>query len=237
MSQKSSFTVVIPCYNEEKAIPAFLTELNSFIDLFLINFPLFKLNVLIIDNNSTDQSFQILNAANLKPEIQVLQCQVQGYGAALKFGFLNSKSDYYSFADLDNTYPLSDLVVMLKLMQFKKSDMVLGSRLHLRSEIEFLRLLGNKVYLKITNFLFSAQITDSCSGMRIFSEQVKKDVLSLTQNDLSFSIELTAKALSKKWVIAEYPIAYRHRLGESKLSLFADGFKFLFVLMRVRFFG
>jgi glycosyltransferase involved in cell wall biosynthesis len=237
MPEKSSFTVVIPCYNEEKAVDSFLTELKSFVELFQRNFGHIELKVLIVDNNSTDQSVNLLTKKSIDACVKVISCSTQGYGAALKYGFQQNTSDYYAFADLDNTYPLNDLIMMLKLIQIKNADIILASHLHKNSEMQFLRMIGNLVYLKFTNFLFSSQISDSCSGMRIFNHRIKHDILNLNQSDLSFSIEMTAQALARKWSILEYPIHYRDRLGPSKLSIFADGFRFLFVLLRVKFFG
>lgn len=237
MSQKSSFSLVIPCYNEEKAIPSFLTELGVFIVSFGQNFPETKLNVKIVDNNSSDSSIELLKRQMLPEAIEVVSCSVQGYGAALKFGFSQSTSDYYGFADLDNTYPIEDLIPMLELLRLHQADMALGCRIHAKSDMDPIRRIGNLFYLGFTNLLFNSKISDSCSGMRIFRQSVKNDILELVQNDLSFSIELTAFALLKKWKLIEHPIHYRGRLGDSKLSIFFDGFKFLFVLFKVRIFG
>ncbi len=237
MSQKSSFTVVIPCYNEAESVRNFLIELSDFEKAFTKSYPNTSLSIKIVDNNSTDNSLYLLQQGTLGTATQILKCRSQGYGAALKFGFESSDSDYYAFADLDNTYPLKDLIVMFKLIQVKDAEMVLGARVHDQSEIEPIRRLGNLIYRRLTNLLFSSEISDSCSGMRIFSNRVKSQILALNRSDLSFSIEMTAKALKHGWAILEYPIGYRDRLGKSKLSVPIDGFKFFFVLMRVRFFG
>lgn len=237
MSQKSSFTVVIPCYNEERAMNSFLDELESFVESFQRAFADIRLDIRIVNNNSTDQSLEILSNRELPSCVHVITCLVQGYGAALKAGFESVEADFYAFADLDNTYPLHDLIVMFRLLQHRQADMILGARVHGGSEMDWVRRFGNVFYFKLTNLLFASGLSDSCSGMRIFSKKVKSEVLSLKRRDLSFSIELTAKALSKDWSVIEYPIGYRDRLGSSKLSVFLDGFRFLFVLMRVRFFG
>lgn len=216
---------------------AFLSELSEFSTRFTEVLPQVRLDIKIVDNNSTDRSMEILRQSPMFDRVQVLQCPTQGYGAALKCGFQNSKSDYYAFADLDHTYPLQDLLPMLRLMQHQSADMVLGVRVHSGSQMGWVRWVGNVFYKLMTNVLFASSLSDSCSGMRIFTDRVKTEILELNRSDLSFSIELTAKALQKKWALVEYPIAYRDRLGDSKLSVFSDGLKFLLVLMRVKFFG
>ncbi|MBC7742197.1 MAG: glycosyltransferase, partial [Bdellovibrionaceae bacterium] len=60
MLKKSSFALVIPCYNEEKVIPFFAQELSSFKTAFSAAFPSTDVVVVIVDNNSNDQSTQLL---------------------------------------------------------------------------------------------------------------------------------------------------------------------------------
>ena len=122
---------------------AFLEELRQFIAIFTQNLVDVDLSIKIVDNNSTDRSLDFLKKQNLPKCIEILTCSQQGYGAALKYGFLNSNSDYYAFADLDNTYPLADLIAMLKIMQHKNADMVLGARIHAQADMESLRRFGN----------------------------------------------------------------------------------------------
>ena len=65
--------------------------------------------------------------------------------------------------------------------------------------------------------------------MRVFRSSLKNGVLDLKSNDLSFSIDFTSFVLMNNWKISEYPIFYRDRVGESKLSVIKDGWVFLFV--------
>ena len=68
--------------------------------------------------------------------------------------------------------------------------------------------------------------------MRIFRAERLSEIVGLHRNDLSFSIEFTAHALVKKWKISEFPIHYRDRVGESKLSILKDGFMFMAVVFQ-----
>ncbi len=235
MSQKSSFALVVPCYNEQDAIAHFAVELNEFHLKFKSRFPHMNFIVLVIDNNSTDQSALKLKAlANEVSYMQILNCSVQGYGAALKHGFSSVEAELYGFTDLDNTYPLDSLLEMTALIlnHGLQIDMISGGRLNEASQIPWVRRAGNSFYSKLTQLIFlNCNIVDTCSGMRIFKKAKLHEVLKLKENDLSFSIELTAHALKKSWSLKEFPIFYRDRVGSSKLSVLKDGFKFLYILI------
>ena len=238
MTQKSSFALVIPCYNEEKAIAIFSDEIIDLRQKWLEKFASIELNVIVVNNGSTDQSENLLrqHLAGLS-YVSVINCLQRGYGAALKVGFAHGQADYYGFADLDNTYPLLDIIPMLTLVLKQKFDMVSGGRLNSQSKIPLTRMCGNLFYSLLARLFYKTQIQDTCSGLRVFSKNRRTEVLSLKQNDLSFSIELTAHAFKYRWSLYEYPIQYRERLGTSKLSIHTDGFKFLYILLLKRIFA
>lgn len=238
MFKKSSFVLVVPCYNEESVISAFLEELNFFKIHFRQTMQDFDLSVVFVDNNSSDSSFNLLSKyAKNQTDTVVISELRKGYGAALKTGFLQKSADFYGFADLDQTYPLCDFTVLLERLKKKNLDMIVGGRLHSASLIPWTRKAGNLLYSVMSRILFKTELKDTCSGMRVFHDAVKSEILALKQDDLSFSIELTAYAIKKKWRLAEVPILYRERLGVSKLSILSDGWKFLTVLLKVRCFG
>ena len=146
--------------------------------------------------------------------------------------FASAKGEYLSFLDLDNTYPMAQLLDMFRLIQSQNLDIVYGARLHPRSEIGIVRKLGNLFYVFLLKLLLNSVLSDVCSGMRVFRADRKPAVLALARNDLSFSIEFTAFVLTDNWKISEVPVPYRDRVGNSKLSVVQDGFVFLFVVLR-----
>lgn len=237
MSEKSSLAIIIPCYNEYDAVLQFSDEIEHFSVQFKKKFPMIELKIVVVNNNSSDGCIELLKETlKSSNSIHIIDCSEQGYGAALKHGFKTVNSDYYAFADLDNTYPFIKLIDMFEVITNKSENwhMISGGRLHSGSQIPFIRNLGNHMYSSLTRILFSSPIVDTCSGMRIFSLQVRDSIVKLKRNDLSFSIELTAYALKNNWNLKEIPILYRERLGKSKLSVINDGFIFLFTLLKVK---
>ena len=234
MIKKSSLALIIPCYNESASIPYFADEYLSFARNFNARFEDVQLSVLFINNNSSDDSYdqlkhlETLHSANFK----VVNCEVQGYGAALKHGFSLSQSDYISFLDLDNTYPLDSLLEMMTLLRSENLDIIYGARMHSTSKISYTRYVGNRFYVVLLKYLFNSKLTDVCSGMRLFKAEHKNAITSLGSNDLSFSVEFTLHVLLRKWKCGEVSILYRDRVGSSKLSVVKDGFLFLWIVIK-----
>ncbi len=232
MSKKSSLALIVPCYNEAESIPAFAIELQDFINQFKVSRPEFSLSVIIVDNDSTDNSLFLLKALQEQiSELKIHSFSRRGYGAALKYGFGAVDAEYLSFLDLDNTYPLKSLNDLLSGLLERDLDIIYGARIHAASDISVVRSLGNRFYVLLLKFFFKSDLSDVCSGMRLFRGRLKEAVIALKTDDLSFSIDLTALALIKGWKMSEHPIAYRNRTGTSKLSVIRDGWVFLSVIM------
>ncbi|MGZ3726648.1 MAG: glycosyltransferase family 2 protein [Pseudobdellovibrio sp.] len=236
MQKKTSLGIIVPCYNEAANISYFQTELESFLQHLSDHRQDINVRFYIIENNSTDGTYTQLQALSEKfpQHLLIEQCKRQGYGASLKHGFskFNADSDYLAFLDFDNTYPLMSLPPLLDKVQSENLDMVFGARLHRDSQIDWVRHLGNAFYVKLLRTLIRAELSDVCSGMRVFKSSLAGSIASLSEDDLSFSIQLTSFAHVKKWKLGEHSIMYRARVGESKLSVVSDGVKFLIVLIK-----
>lgn len=233
MSEKSSLAIIVPCYNEVDSIPAFFNEMKDFISKISREIPDLNIKVVVVDNMSDDGSGLLLRKKSEEfNQLQITECSNRGYGAALKHGFQSIEAKYYAFLDLDNTYPLDCFIQMFREMQTKDCDIIYGARIHHKSDISLVRGFGNRFYVVLLRYLFSCSLTDVCSGMRLFRAEKKPQILNLESNDLSFSIDFTILSLSSGWKIAEIPIPYRDRTGESKLSVVKDGFLFLAAIIR-----
>lgn len=232
MGKKSSIALIVPCYNESESISAFGLELEDFVRRFEGLRPGFSLSVIVVDNNSSDNSLELLR--QLQKQISCLSveaCAQRGYGAALKHGFSVADAEYLCFLDLDNTYPLISLLDLLNALETEGLDIVFGARIHKKSDISVVRSLGNRFYVILLKFLFNSKLSDVCSGMRLFRSSLKKEIIELKTDGLSFSIDFTAHALVNGWKISERPISYRNRTGQSKLSVVQDGLRFLSVVV------
>ena len=233
MLEKTRLGVIVPCYNEENNVDYFEKELSDFLASVASN-PGLEVKFYIVDNNSTDKTSEKLAVlASKYRDVTVCKCDSQGYGAALKYGFTQAASNHFlGFLDFDNTYPMISFIDLLERLKSQNLDLVFGARLHSSSKIDPVRRAGNFLFVCLLKVLLGSELSDVCSGMRVFKAEHVNKIASLKSNDLSFSIHFTSIAVIKKWRVGEVPILYRERIGASKLSVHKDGVKFLLIAIK-----
>jgi glycosyltransferase involved in cell wall biosynthesis len=224
---KQTISVVIPCHNEENAIEVVLRKIAA----IRLNLPQIT-EVLVVDDGSTDRSSALLAAT---PDVRVLRNEkAQGYGAALKKGFLAAQGDLILFMDMDDTYDIQDLPKMLWLMNDRNLSVVFGNRLTEQNRMPFIRRFGNNLYHYCLKLFLLPKIADPCTGMRLFRRELREEFCHLSENDLSYSMALTVHILKTKIPFDETRILYHERIGESKLNSFQDGLRFFWSILANR---
>lgn len=229
MSEEVRVSIVLPVYNEEECIADVLERLRTTLREHKI-----KAELICVDDGSTDRTSEILGSTD---GIEVVGMgRNNGYGAALKAGFLHSSADVIVTLDADRTYPPEELPRLLDALE-ENVDMVVGTRFgEPSSEMELTRSIGNRLFVWLTRLLYRERVTDVCTGMRVvrkeFLERVSHQECS---DDLDFALQLSLRALLVEASIREVPISYRKRSGRSKLSVLRHGFRFLGRIIRERF--
>lgn len=222
-------SIVIPALNEEgivgktvKSIP--LTELKE---------KGLEAEIVVVDNASTDNTAQEATDAGAR----VVREEKRGYGNAYLRGFKEAKGDVIVMGDADGTYPLNTTYEFVQPLLTGDYDMVMGSRL--KGDIQkgampaLHRYVGNPFLTWLLNALFKAGVSDAHCGMRAIRREAL-DKLKLQSSGMEFASEMIIEAAREKLKIAEIPITYYPREGDSKLSSFADGWRHLRFMMLYR---
>lgn len=221
---KSTVSIVIPCFNEEGAIPVVLNKITA----LRSKMPQIT-EVLVVDDGSTDKSSALLKNY---PNIRVIRNEKSlGYGGALKRGFTEAQSDLTLFLDMDDTYDIQDLPKMHQLLHEKNVDIVFGNRLNDQNGMPLVRRFGNNLYHYCLKFFLLPHIGDPCTGMRLFRKSYTNAFCNLPENDLGYSMALTVHILKNKIPFTETNILYHERIGESKLNTLQDGWRFFWIIL------
>lgn len=223
-------SIVFPCHNEQAAIEEMMVRLRR--TLVKTESMGWTSEIIVVEDGSTDNSRELLRTQ--KDIRLIVHDKPKGYGAALKSGFAVAEGRAIMFMDMDRTYRVEDIPMLLSQFQSDEWDMVFGRRPFLDSGMPLFRRLGNRFFAWALRSLLKSQMHDVCTGMRIFRRARLNDVLSLRRDGLDFSIQLTALSVLKKWRVCEVGIGYEERVGDSKLSVVKDGLQFLYVLLSVR---
>jgi glycosyltransferase involved in cell wall biosynthesis len=220
-----TLSIVIPCYNEEKSVRPVL---HRIIELKRA-LPRQDIEVLVVNDGSQDRT-----AAELQsfPWVKVIaHSRSQGYGAAIKSGLRACQGDWIGILDMDGTYDPLDFAWVLERINREDADLYQGTRMGKGSRMPFLRRAGNRFYSFLLTVFFHSPLEDVCTGLRVFRRELAAEALALPHDGLDFSIALTLRTLSAGYRIREFNICYEERLGESKLSEFRDGVRFLRVIL------
>lgn len=219
-----SVSVVIPCFNEEHGIAAVLRSMPDYVD-----------QVVVVDNNSTDETGRIAQELGATVIFETRK----GYGNAYQAGLPCASGDIIATADGDGTYPTAEIGPMIDFMLANKYDFISASRFPLRNPhaMRFRNVLGNKILTYITRILWLRWIADSQSGMWVFKRQVLQQIRPRS-GGMPFSEEIKLLVIDNPRLrLCEYHINYSERIGETKLYPWKDGVENVLYLFDLRLRG
>ncbi|OQX79593.1 MAG: hypothetical protein B6D56_06790 [Candidatus Omnitrophica bacterium 4484_70.1] len=227
-----NLSIVIPVYNEEEAIG----ETVKFFENFVEKNP--KVEVIFINDGSTDKTVQILNTIQ-KENIKIIsQPKNKGYGAAIKKGVMNSSYEYIAITDADSSYPHDKIPELFKKLVEENADMSVGARTGKVVGGGIFRKLGKYILRKLAEYLSEEEIPDLNSGLRIVKKELILKFLRYLPNKFSFTTTLTLSLLANSYKIVYLPIDYYKRRGRSKIKPISDTLNFLQLIVRtVMFFN
>lgn len=197
---KLKVCVIIPAYNEEKAIAkvvdGIIEEMRNKFSRFII---------LVVNDKSTDQTSREARKSGAVVIDHILNT---GAGGATATGLEYAKKFDYDLAvtmDGDGQHLSQDALNGLEIAIKQETDLLIGSRLMIDGEMSRLKVIGNKGLSIITNILFGVKSTDSQSGLRVFS---KKAIINLRWKSTGFEFcsEMIWRAKQQKLIVSEYPI-------------------------------
>ncbi len=211
-------SLVVPAYKQEKTI---IKDIKA-LDKALSAFP-FKHEIIVVVDGFVDKTHDLL----LSHKSEVRSLKVLGYkdnkgkGFAIKLGVEKAKGDIIGFIDAGMDLDPSEISIMLDIMDWNKADIVLGSKLHPESKVNY--PLPRKIlswgYRTLTHLLFGFKVKDTQVGLKFFKKRVAKEVFSkIIVKKFAFDIEVLAVAYKLGYTrIYEAPIKLNFR-GVSSIT-------------------
>jgi glycosyltransferase involved in cell wall biosynthesis len=201
--------VIIPAYNEEKAIANVILEIPSTVS-----------EIIVISNNSTDNTIEVAKAAGAT----VLSENRKGYGYACLKGldYISNqavKPDIVVFLDGDySDYP-EELTKLIAPILANDIDFVIGARvatLREKNSMTPQQVFGNWLATTLMKWFFNASFTDLGPFRAIKYEKLV--VLDMEDKTYGWTVEMQLKVLKQKMSYVEIPVRYKNRIGVSKVS-------------------
>jgi glycosyltransferase involved in cell wall biosynthesis len=218
-------TLIIPCYNEAEGIGSVIRGVPH----KKLEEAGFALDILVIDNGSTDNTAEIARAQGAR----VIKEPKKGKGYAIKTALYAIKSDcdYVVMIDGDDTYKTSEILRLLEPLESGFCDVVLGSRLAGRmshNAMKGLHRLGNWIFSVLVRNFYKVNITDTLTGFFAWRyDVVEKMRPYLASAGFAVEMEMITTMAHLGYEIYSVPITYEPRMGESSLKPFRDGRRIL----------
>jgi glycosyltransferase involved in cell wall biosynthesis len=199
-SQQPHLALVIPAYNEEAVLKEVINGLIKVFDRTD-----FSYQIVVVDDGSKDKTSSEASSSNAYVIRHILNT---GSGGATATGLSYAQQNAFQVAatlDADGQHTPEDVLKGLKLIQSSKYDLLIGSRLIDNEGMSRVKRIGNKGLSFITYLLFGVKVTDSQSGLRIFSKRAL-DELRWKTSGYEFASEMLWRAKQQGLRIGEYPI-------------------------------
>ena len=210
--------VIIPTFNEIENIPLILKE------IFNLNI---NLDVLVVDDNSPDKTYQKVEQLKQKyPNLfLILNNKKSGIGKAYLKGFnFAIKNNYSKVIQIDADMSHNPYDIKKLLEKSNDYDLVIGSRY-----INGIRIINwplSRLALSYFANLYAKLITglsiyDCTGGFKCFDIKILKsiDLKKINSQGYSFQIEMNYRSYVKNFKIKEIPIIFTDRtIGKSKMS-------------------
>lgn len=215
-------SVVIPAYNEEKAIGTTLEAV-----LGAVSGSKRRYQVIVVNDGSRDDTGRVAAA---HPVQVVTHRRNRGYGASLKSGTLAARGEVVLFYDADNQFEPADIERMVD--ELADGEAALGARTS-GSHAPFSRRGGKKLLGWLANYLARTRIPDLNCGLRAIRRDVLLDYLHLLPNGFSASTTTTLVLLKEGHDVRFIPVTVKKRIGKSTVKPIKDGIDTALLIVRL----
>lgn len=205
-------SLVIPVYRQEKTIVKNLLHIKTVLDLIRYDY-----EIIVVVDGKIDNSYENIIQANISKTICISYTENHGKSFAIRLGMSHAKGDYIMFLDSGNEIDPNGISMLLEHMEWYKADIIVGSKRHLASQVEYAlaRRILSQGYYFIVKFLFGIKVHDTQAGIKVFKKEVLEKILPrLVEKKFAGDLEMLVVAdhLGFKRIF-EAPIKLSYDLG------------------------
>jgi len=222
-----SVSLIMSVYNEENTVKKVLDKLKN---IDYLN------ELVIVDNGSTDSSYEIINESKKQDDrIKLLKIEKnKGLGCGLRLAIKNTKGHIVVRQDADLEYDPTELINLVKVIDDDIADVVYGSRMLVRKAHRvhyFYSYIANKILTLFSNLMTNLFLSDVETAAKAFKGDIIRNI-NWTSKGFEIENEMTIKLKKIGCIFYEVPYSYYGRpFSEGKKIRSIDGFKAMFYIL------
>jgi len=199
------YSLVIPCYNEEKNLPFLIRRYKKFLKNK-------KNELILVNNGSTDHTEKFLKKLNKAGNIITVKIKKNiGFGHGLKKGILASNGKIIIYSHADQEINPNDIIKAIKLFEksnLKKKFFIKGHRINkIKNNWSYLSIFFSFSLTILSSILFRKKLIDIHGMPVLFPKELFKN-LNYFPNDFSIDLAVYLNAKKKNYTIIKFPVNF-----------------------------
>ena len=177
MNKKVS--LVVPCFNEEEALPYFFKECQSVMDTVGCDY-----NIIFVNDGSSDGTLELMRKLEAScPQVEYISLSRNfGKEAAMYAGLSNADGDYVAVMDADMQDPPALLPEMLEILETGEYDCVSTRREDRKGEPRVRSWFARRFY-HLMDRISDSELTDGARDFRLMTRSMTDAVLAMRESD------------------------------------------------------
>jgi dolichyl-phosphate beta-glucosyltransferase len=232
--EPTTYSIVIPAYNESSRISASLQRVLAYSRQCGWN-----AEVIVVNDGSRDTTAEIVRGlAATHPELRLLENPGnRGKGFSVRNGMLHAQGDVLLFSDADFSSPVEEAGKLFAAIA-DGAEIAIGSRwlqtkLQIRKQPLHRQLFGRMFNLAL-RLVLGLRFKDTQCGFKAFSRRAAQTIFPLQNIERwGFDPELLYLAQKFDFEVVEVPVAWAHRDG-TRISPLRDGLHMVAEMFKIR---
>lgn len=225
-------SIIIPAFNEAESLPETINQIYSTLSQEHIDH-----EILVINDNSKDNSVEVLDKLKLKVKtlVYLTNKEPNGFGFAIRKGLDNFSGDVVAIMMADLSDSPEDLLRYYRTLIEKDVDAVFGSRFIKGGkaiDYPWLKKRINRLANRIISLVFRIRYNDTTNAFKIYKRETIDGLRPFLSPHFNLTIELPLKVIIRGYSYAVIPNTWRNRkYGNSNLKIKEMGSRYFFILL------
>ena len=175
--KKELVSIIVPCYNEEEALPLFYSEAIKTLKKLKQNYEL-----ILVNDGSTDRTLQVMQDLAKKDKNITYLSFSRNFGkeSAMYAGLCNANGDYVGFIDADLQHPPVLIKQMLDKLENSDYDCAACRRVSRTGDSKVRTWFAHKFY-KMINIISDAHMVDGAGDFRIMKRKMADAIIAMSE--------------------------------------------------------